>query len=52
MSEAKRGIMIGFLEDCLNYCEISGPISNAATTVMRVWNKWIEDGCMQRRAVL
>ncbi|KAJ8888270.1 hypothetical protein PR048_007757 [Dryococelus australis] len=50
MSEFERGRMIGLRETGLSYCDISARTGHAATTVMRVWHQWIEEGATQRRA--
>lgn len=50
VSEFERGRMIGLRETGLSYRDIAARTGHAATTVMRVWNQWIEEGRTQRRA--
>ena len=40
--------MVGLQEAGLSYCDIAARTGHAATTVMRVWNQWREEGRMQR----
>ena len=48
LSAFKRGRMVGLQEAGLSY--IAACTGHAAMTVMRVWNQWREEGCMQKRA--
>ena len=50
VSAFKRGRMVGLQEAGLSYREIAARTGHTATTVMRVWNQWREQGRMQRRA--
>ena len=42
--------MVGLWEAGLSYRGIVARTGHAVTTVMRVWNQWREEGCMQRQA--
>ncbi|KAJ8882984.1 hypothetical protein PR048_014823 [Dryococelus australis] len=44
------GRMIGLWETGLSYRDISARTGHTATTMMRVWNQWIEECRTQRRA--
>ena len=50
VSAFERGRMIGLREAGLSYHDIAALTGHAATTVMRVWNQWREEGRTQRRA--
>ena len=41
--------MVGLREAGLTYRDIAARTGHAATTVMPVWNQWIEEGRTQRR---
>ena len=49
-SAFERGRMVDLRAACLSYRDIAVRIGHAATTVMRVWNQWREDGRTQRLA--
>ena len=42
--------MVGLKKLGLSYRDISVRTGNAVTTVMRMWNIWLEQGGTQRRA--
>ena len=50
VSTFERGRMIGLREAGLSYRDIAASTGHAATTVMRVWNQWREEGRTQRLA--
>ena len=49
-SAFERGRMVGHREAGLSYRDIATCAWHAATTVMRVWNQWKEEGRTRRRA--
>ena len=50
VSACERGRMIILREAGLSYSNIPARTGHAATTVMRVWNQWREEGRMHKRA--
>ena len=50
VSAFERGRMVGFREAGLSYRDTAARTGHAATTAMRVWNQWREEGRTQRRA--
>ena len=44
------GRMVGLREASLSYHDVAARTGHVATTVMRVWNQWREEGRTQRRA--
>ena len=50
VSAFERGRMVGLREAGLSYRDIAARTGHSATTVMRVWNQWKEEGRTQRRA--
>ena len=50
VSALKWGRMVGLWEGGLSYHDTAARTGHAATTVMRVWNQWREEGHMQRWA--
>ena len=50
MSAFERGRISGLREAGLSYRVIAARTGHAATTVMRVWNQWREEGRTQRGA--
>ena len=50
MSAFERGRVVGLREAGLSYRDIAAYTGHSATTIMRVWNQWREEGRTQRRA--
>ena len=50
VSAFERGRMVGLRKAGLSCRDIAAHTGHAATTVMRVWNQWTEEGRTQRRA--
>lgn len=50
VSGFERGRMVGLREAGLSYRAIAVRTGHAATTVMRVWKQWTDEGRTQRRA--
>ena len=50
VSAFERGRMVGLREAGLSNHDIAARTGHAATTVMRVWNQWREEGRTQRRS--
>ena len=51
VSAIERGRIVCFREAGLSFHDFAARTGHYATTVMRVWNQWREEGRTQRRAV-